>query len=1509
VFFVRHHPSLTAVTPKCPSRNDIPCLEAANATGGQTLSARFGRLAALPGWILAKQLFCAHFGLINRRAFSSMGLAAALFFAGILSIPASAHASQSLYVTTLADVTDASPDCTSYSGNTCSLRDAIAIANADNAGDGIGFLQGLGGTIKLSTAYPYTNTLVITGSMTIMGPGANALTVSGENGTTVFAITGGTVNISGLTIANGSANYKGAGNGGVTSFGGGIYLGAGTLTLNYCAILNNSAAQGGGIYQSTGTLTVNACTIAGNAAGFGAAIYNNDTNNNDSLEVYNSTITGNSASQWGGAIFNDGHATVVASTITGNTGDSQSAGIYNADVTTITDSIVAGNITGGVANTGDCVYCSTQSANNLIGGVPPALGPLAWNGGSTQTMIPLFGSSAIGKGTGTGTNQYVPGYYNSSDQRGFQRATSGAIDLGAVQTHYLTVNTNADSDDGSCAAICSLRDAMNQANTDKGGDIRFTTTGSIQLLSGSPLPMMDSPMNITGPGPSLLTVDGLGSTSVGSIFVNAGMSVISGLTITGGTYKTGGGGAPGGGAIQNIGVMTLVNSVITGNTSSEFGGGIDNQGSFMRVTGSTISGNSVTGSGVGGGIFSVGILFVEGSTISGNTSSGRGGGLYLFGASATLINSTIAGNSASDAGGFYYNCLPSSGYYCTTVTAVNTTISGNTAGSAGGIDNGTGGSNVLLLESIVAGNTTGGTANSGDCISCGTQSYDNLIGGDPQLSPLQLNGAGTTLQTMIPLPDSPAIGSGYVLFLTPDQQTDERGFPRSVGQFGGAIDVGAVQTNYTKIVFIKQPSDSIAGKAISPAITAEVLEENTSDNSIDAVNGVPIILGFSGDAGAIANASSLTATTANGVATFGNIIVTEAGTGYYFGTSLPMNPGSKAFTNDFNVTGVSVNLSPSTLPSGTVGSVYNQTISATGGTAPYAYTLTSGSLPAGLSLNSSTGVVSGTPNASGAFPITINAADSSAAPGPYSASQSYSLTIAVEPVAATPTFSPIAGAYTSAQTVTISDATTGATIYYTTDGVTTPTTSSTKYTGAITVSASETIQAIAVAAGYTNSAVASATYAINLPAAVAPTFSPTPGTYQTSQQITIADTTPGASIYYTTNYQTGVSTTPTASSTPYTGPFWITGSQTILAMAVAPGYSNSAVSPATYSIIAPTAPAPTFSPAPGSFTSAQTVTISDSGSNPTIFYTTDGTVPTMASTKYTGPITVSSTETIQAVAAVLGDYLSPVASGTFTINLPQVAAPHFSIGTGTYSSAQTITLTDATAGATIYYTTDGSTPTANSNLADGPITVSSTETITAIAITGGDTNSEVVWATYTINPAAPDFAISATNASATLLQGSPAVFNLAVTPLNSTAFSASLTLAATGLPTGATAVFSPASIASGAGSTPVTMTIQAPKSAAMNQPAGGSIVGKLTPFSLALFLLPIVGRLRKAGKRFSRMVTVLLLLFAGAVAMTGLSGCGSTNGFFGQMPKAYTVTITGSMGTVSHSTTTILIVQ
>ena len=195
--------------------------------------------------------------------------------------------------------------------------------------------------------------------------------------------------------------------------------------------------------------------------------------------------------------------------------------------------------------------------------------------------------------------------------------------------------------------------------------------------------------------------------------------------------------------------------------------------------------------------------------------------------------------------------------------------------------------------------------------------------------------------------------------------------------------------------------------------------------------------------------------------------------------------------------------------------------------------------------------------------------------------------------AATPVFSVASGNDSGVQTVTITDTTLGAAIYYTTDG-TIPTAASSLYTAAIVVSDTETIQAIAVADGYTDSLVASATYTINLHPTAMPAFSPGAGTYPAAQTVTITDGTASATIYYTTN-----GTTPTTSSSVYSSPISVSQTGTLEAIAVAPGYSQSAVGTAVYTIHLLLTPTMTLTPYLSRITTAQqlTVAVSVSGGN------------------------------------------------------------------------------------------------------------------------------------------------------------------------------------------------------------------------------------------------------------------------------------------------------------------------
>jgi hypothetical protein len=158
---------------------------------------------------------------------------------------------------------------------------------------------------------------------------------------------------------------------------------------------------------------------------------------------------------------------------------------------------------------------------------------------------------------------------------------------------------------------------------------------------------------------------------------------------------------------------------------------------------------------------------------------------------------------------------------------------------------------------------------------------------------------------------------------------------------------------------------------------------------------------------------------------------------------------------------------------------------------------------------------------------------------------------------------------------------------------------------------------------------------------------------------------------------------------------------------------------------------PLFSVAAGTYTSAQSVAISDSTAGATIYYTTDGTTPASSSKVYSSPIPVSTTEMLEAIATASGYTTSAVASAAYTITPPS-ATPTFSVAPGAYTSAQTVTISDSTPGTTIYFTTDGTTPTTSSTVYSGPISVSTTETLQAIAAGSGYSQSAVATAAYTV---------------------------------------------------------------------------------------------------------------------------------------------------------------------------------
>jgi len=447
----------------------------------------------------------------------------------------------------------------------------------------------------------------------------------------------------------------------------------------------------------------------------------------------------------------------------------------------------------------------------------------------------------------------------------------------------------------------------------------------------------------------------------------------------------------------------------------------------------------------------------------------------------------------------------------------------------------------------------------------------------------------------------------------------------------------------------------------------------------------------------------------------------------------------------------------------TGGTYYSpQTVTVSEGTsgATTCYT-TDGSKPA---LGATSGSCTGTgtafvsPATSSPIPVLHPTTIKAIAGGPgFKSSDVASHTFTVKALA--PTFSPSGGSFNGTQTVTVTDNVKSptATIYWavgaapTSAGIGTTTTSCSSPCS-VTVSTSETLEAVAAydTGLLSESSVKSAVYYITA-SAPAPTFSPVAGTYTTAQTVTLADTATGVTICYTTN-----GTAPAVGTNgsclagaqySSSSPIPVSTSMTIKAVAGGNGYGSSSVASAVYTINI--APAPTFSPVAGSYAAAQTVTLADNAGGVTICYTTNGTTTPVvnantgtctAGTTYSSPITVSTSETIEAVAGGNGYASSSVASAAYIISGAPAPTPTFSPGAGTYPGPVSVTLNDTGVGVTICYTTNGTTPavstagvcTTGTTYTYSPISVSSSETIEAVAGGGGYGGSAVASASYTI---------------------------------------------------------------------------------------------------------------------------------------------------------------------------------
>ena len=327
----------------------------------------------------------------------------------------------------------------------CTLREAIAAANATAAADVINFDPTFFSTQRTITLNGTQLTIANnSGALTINGTGADQLAISGNNVSTVFRNDNITANV----VINAVTITRGRG-----GFGGGIANAVGgNLTLNNSVISFNVATNTGGGFNTDGTLTLNNSTVSNNSASVsGGGISNGGTvSNGGGVTLNNSTVSNNTATNGGGidnGTFNNGsRLTLNSSTLSNNSNSLRNNG--TSSITTLNNSIIANSTSGSdctrVSGTINASYSLIEqnltcvngtNSNNLTG--DPNLGPLQNNGGSTFTHALLAGSIAIDAGNSTLTTDQR-GAFRPVDDPNSANGTGNLADIGAFEVQAPT---------------------------------------------------------------------------------------------------------------------------------------------------------------------------------------------------------------------------------------------------------------------------------------------------------------------------------------------------------------------------------------------------------------------------------------------------------------------------------------------------------------------------------------------------------------------------------------------------------------------------------------------------------------------------------------------------------------------------------------------------------------------------------------------------------------------------------------------------------------------------------------------------------------------------------------------------------------------------------------------------------------------------------------------------------------------------------------------------------------
>ncbi len=256
----------------------------------------------------------------------------------------------------------------------------------------------------------------------------------------------------------------------------------------------------------------------------------------------------------------------------------------------------------------------------------------------------------------------------------------------------------------------------------------------------------------------------------------------------------------------------------------------------------------------------------------------------------------------------------------------------------------------------------------------------------------------------------------------------------------------------------------------------------------------------------------------------------------------------------------------------------------------------------------------------------------------------------------------------------------------------------------------------------------------------------------------------------------------------------------------------------------------------------------------------------------------------------------------------QISAPTFSVPAGTYSTPQTVSLIGTPY---IYYTTNGSTPTASSAVYVNPISVASTTTLKAIAIDGFSDQSAVSSATYTIAAAAPNFSIAGTSVS--VAPGATTGNTSTITFTPSDGFTGVINLSCAITPTAASDPATcgiPASVTiSGSAAQTITLTVNTTSPSSAFDATGEFFLSLAGVAAVPSILLICIPAQRRRSWSMLAMLLLILCIFGSAMSCGGGGSGGGDGGNPGTTPGAYVITVTGTSGTLKQEGTVSLSVQ